>query len=249
MDVVHRRRAHVAVVAVDLTDEALDAFALVAIGRHVLATGHGDLHEHALGGADQTVLQELVVRPQPGFDAFGVVEAIDTEDDRPRCAHALAQQLRFLTTESRAAISSKFATSMEIGNAATRTGRPRTLSIGKLPCAASNRRRQHGEVLRGHWHLEADHVGPQQPLEDLVAPRQAHEQLLGRIRDVEEEPDAQIRAERPQERRDELEVVVVHPDGRAGAATDATRSANRLLMAWYERHHSRWNADGWIASW
>jgi hypothetical protein len=64
--------------------------------------------------------------------------------------------------------------------------------------------RQHGEVLGGHWHLEAHHIRAEQALEDLVAPRQAHEELLGRIRDVQEEPDAQIGAQRAKHGRHEL---------------------------------------------
>ena len=69
------------------------------------------------------------------------------------------------------------------------------------------------EVLGRARPLEADHVGAEQPLEDLAAPRQLLEQLGGRERDVQEEADAHVGAELAQHRRDQLHLVVVHPHG------------------------------------
>ena len=60
--------------------------------------------------------------------------------------------------------------------------------------------------------LEADQVAAGQAGGDLRAPRQAHEQLDRRERDVEEEPDQQIRPLVAQQLGDQLEVVVVDPD-------------------------------------
>ena len=63
--------------------------------------------------------------------------------------------------------------------------------------------------------LEADQVGAEQALEDLAAPRQLGEQLGGRERDVEVEADPQVGPLRAQHLRHQLELVVLHPDGRA----------------------------------
>src|SRR3546814_7989856 len=58
---------------------------------------------------------------------------------------------------------------------------------------------QPDEVLGAAGQLEADQVGPQQALEDLPPPGQLLEQLGGRERDVQVEPDPQVR--RSEERR------------------------------------------------
>ena len=60
--------------------------------------------------------------------------------------------------------------------------------------------------------LQPDHVGTEDPAEDLLPPRQPHEQLLRREGDVQEEADAQVRPALPEHGRDQLQVVVVHPD-------------------------------------
>ena len=71
------------------------------------------------------------------------------------------------------------------------------------------------EVLRRDGPLEADEVRAEHPLDDLLAPRQLHEQLLRRQRDVQEEADPQIGPQRAQHGRHEVQLVVVHPHGRA----------------------------------
>ena len=75
---------------------------------------------------------------------------------------------------------------------------------------------QPGEVPRAAGQLETDQVGAEQAVDDLAAPRQPHEQLDRRERDVQEEPDPHVRPEPPQQLRHQLQLVVVHPDGRAG---------------------------------
>ncbi len=63
--------------------------------------------------------------------------------------------------------------------------------------------------------METDQVGSEQTAHDLGAPRQLHEQLDRRKRDVQEETDAQVRPEFAEHRRHKLQLVVLHPDRRA----------------------------------
>ncbi len=74
---------------------------------------------------------------------------------------------------------------------------------------------QPDEVLRAAGQLEADQVGAEQALEDLPPPRQLLEELGRRERDVQEEPDVEVGSQLAEHLRHQLQLVVVHPDGRA----------------------------------
>ena len=63
--------------------------------------------------------------------------------------------------------------------------------------------------------LEAQQVGAEQPLHHLPPPRQLGEDLITGERDVVEEADPDVVALLTQHPRHQLELVVVHPDGRA----------------------------------
>ena len=71
---------------------------------------------------------------------------------------------------------------------------------------------QTDEVRRRAGQLEADQVGAEQPLQQLAAPRDLAEQLAGRERDVQEEADPQVGPLLAQHLRDQLQLVVLHPD-------------------------------------
>ena len=60
--------------------------------------------------------------------------------------------------------------------------------------------------------VETDEICPEQPLDDPSAPRELHEQLGGRERDVQEEPDAQVGPQLPQRGGEQLQLVVLDPD-------------------------------------
>jgi hypothetical protein len=62
--------------------------------------------------------------------------------------------------------------------------------------------------------LEAQQVGAEQPLHHRPAPRKLGEDLVAGERDVVEEADPDVVALLAQHPRDQLELVVVHPDGR-----------------------------------
>jgi hypothetical protein len=72
-----------------------------------------------------------------------------------------------------------------------------------------------GEVARVGCSLEADHVGAEQALDDLGAPGQLGVDAVGRERDVVEEADREVGAQLAQHLRHELQLVVLHPHGRA----------------------------------
>src|SRR5215208_3934930 len=72
---------------------------------------------------------------------------------------------------------------------------------------------QPDEVGRTSRQLEADQVGSEESLEDLASPRQLLEELGRWERDVEEEPDPQVRSQLAEEPRHQLELVVLHPHG------------------------------------
>ena len=110
---------------------------------------------------------------------------------------------------------SNSAKSIETGNAPTRTVRPWYGIIVRVGATSTSRRADLQEVLGRDGALEAHEVGSEHALDDLLAPRQLHEQLLRRQRDVQEEADAEIGPQRAQQRRHEVQLVVVHPHGRA----------------------------------
>ena len=103
--------------------------------------------------------------------------------------------------------------------------------IGHRALRAEQAARADGQVLDRAPTLESDDVGAEDPAQDLLPPRQPHEQLLGREGDVEEEADAQVGAALAQERRDQLQVVVVHPDVAPGAAAARRRLGEALVDA------------------
>ncbi len=86
------------------------------------------------------------------------------------------------------------------------------VAVGLVPDPLAD---QPDEVLRAAGQLEADQVGAEQPLEDLAAPGQLLEELGRRERDVQEEADVEVGAQLAEHLRHQLQLVVVHPDGRA----------------------------------
>ena len=71
------------------------------------------------------------------------------------------------------------------------------------------------EVLGVGLALEAEEVGAEEALEDRPPPRDLGEQLHRRERDVVEPADAQVGPLLADHPRDQLQLVVLHPDGRA----------------------------------
>jgi hypothetical protein len=73
-----------------------------------------------------------------------------------------------------------------------------------------------GEVAGVGQTLEADQVGAEQAVEDLLAPGQLGEDAVRREGNVVEEADHEVGARVAEHPRHQLELVVVHPHGGAG---------------------------------
>ena len=201
--------------AVDAADGALDALAQLAVGRHALAARRRDLDEHRLAGVRDAALEQLAEGLQADVDALGVVEPVDSEEDPARRSERFAQggggQRGLRQRRDR----------VELGEVDRDRERP-DLDLAALVRDRGARRRDVDEpaadlqeVLRRDGPLKADEVRAEHPLDDLPAPRELHEELLRRQRDVQEEADPQIGPERAQHGRHEVQLVVVDPDRRA----------------------------------
>ena len=70
-----------------------------------------------------------------------------------------------------------------------------------------------------------------------------------RERHVQEEADAQVGPELAQQRRDQLQVVVLHPHHRAGLGDLGRRLGEPPVDARYVSHQPRWKTGGSTASW
>ena len=130
---------------------------------------------------------------------------------------------------------------MEIGKAPALTGRPSTSIVVPRVAQPEQVPGEPDEVLRRELLLEADQVGAEQAAQDLRPQRHLHEQLDRRERNVQEEADPQVRAQRPQHRRHQLELVVLHPDRRALGARRRRRPRRTVaLTARYASRQWRW---------
>ena len=127
----------------------------------------------------------------------------------------LISAARFLTLSCRA-ISSRPAASIEIGNAAARTSRSPTRTVAPRVGQAGRPAAGPQEVRGVGPALEAQQVRAEQAVDDLTAPRQLGEDLVAGERDVVEEADPDVAALLADHLRDQLELVVVHPDRRPG---------------------------------
>jgi hypothetical protein len=219
MQVVHRRVPQLGVLAVDPSDVGLNLFAQRLVALDALPARRGDLHEDRSRELEALFVEELLDRLQPVQDPLGVVEPVDAEQDELGVAELAADgacPLPHLRTPG------------DLGDAPgvhgdrEGLGADEPLAYGPLrPDVTATRRQARPaagaqEVVRVGRPLESDEVGAEQPVEDLTAPGELREQLVGRERDVVEEADPQVRSNVAEQLRHQLELVVLHPDGRAG---------------------------------
>jgi hypothetical protein len=80
---------------------------------------------------------------------------------------------------------------------------------------AEQLRRELRDVVRGLRALEPDQVGAEHPAQQLDPAGELHEQFRRRERHVQEEADEYVGTQFPQQLRDQLQVIVLYPDGRA----------------------------------
>ena len=211
--------AHLAVLAVDPAHDHLDLVPQRLVGLDPLPARARDLDEdHPRSQA--AVVEQLAVSPQAVQDALGVVEPVHAQQDEARLVEGLPDFPR--------AFPDVF-TLGDLGQAG-RVNRDR--ERGRLDLARSARFVDpHGRALGGEADgpaagpqevagvgpaLESQQVGAEQALDHLPAPRQLGEDLIAGERDVVEKADADVAAQLAQHPRHQLELVVVHPDGRPG---------------------------------
>ena len=216
VEVGDRRAADAAEVAVEAADEAVDVVAQLAVLLDTLAGGHRDLDEDHVLDVELGVAQQLAEGAQPGVDALGVVEPVDAEHDLLRIAELLADLLGALVD---ALVVGHLVEADEVDRDRER-GRVHGAPVGEIDQVAMGLvahalADQADEVLCGLGKLEADQVGTEEALEELSAPGDLLEELGRRERDVQVEADAQVGAELAQHLRDQLELVVLDPDGGA----------------------------------
>src|SRR6478736_1935279 len=210
---------HRVVGAIDVADGALDFLAQQAVLFDALAAGAGHLDQGRVLHRDFAVLQEFLVRLEPVPDALGVVQPVDAEQDGLGVAEVPADLLRPLDYLR---LLRQLADLLDINGDRERLG-PRDvggLAIGapdmdlllldarakEAPCGAH-------EVSGIAAALEAHQVRTQQAVDDRPAPRELGKDLRRREGDVVEEPDLQIRPGFPEQLGNQLELVVLHPDG------------------------------------
>src|SRR5680860_561549 len=76
--------------AIDAADRQLDLVAQMHVGLDTLATRACNLNECDIANLDRTITQKLSIRLKTVTDALRVIEAVNTEHDRPRITEALA---------------------------------------------------------------------------------------------------------------------------------------------------------------
>ena len=178
--------------------------------------GRRHLDEHGVLDVELAVGQQLAERAQPGADALGVVEPVDAEQHLAGVAERLAD-LRGAGDDLGSAGELLEVVDVDRDRERRRAhgplvGQVDQLAVGLVTDPLAD---EPHEVLGAAGQLEADQVGAEQALEDLAAPGQLLEQLGRREGDVQEEADVEVGPELAQHLRDELELVVVHPDGGA----------------------------------
>ena len=173
VQVVDDRVTEAAELAVDLAHQLLDPATLVRVVLDALPGGHRHLHQRAAAAVELTAGQQVAEGLEPHVDALRVVQPVDPQQDDVRVAQARTEPDRVRLGARAPAISSNSATSIEIGKSPTSTRRPSTIRPRTAPWTSSRRREHPDQVLDRTTALQPDHVGTQDPAEDLLPPRAA----------------------------------------------------------------------------
>jgi hypothetical protein len=204
-------------VAVDAPHGQLDLIAQLDVGGDALPAGAGDLHERDVLDAEPLLREQLAVGLQPVSDALGVVEAIDAEEDALRVAEALAD-LPGTLLHIGAPCQLDVRRRVDRDRERLRERAPRS-AIGLWDCdprgfglVAQLPSHGSGEVAGIRHPLESDHVGAEQSLQHLPTPRQLRVEAVCREGNVVEVADHEVGAQVAQHPRNELQLVVLHPD-------------------------------------
>ena len=194
---------------------------------NALARRRRHLHERGGLGVQRTGFQEFLVRFEALEDSLGVVQPVDAEDQGFRIAQLRADLLcisvlrggghRLGVDGDREYTDADGATvgCSDCGGDLPHTGFAADGQAIRLartggcePADVAGELEEVGCVVDG---VEADHVCAQQAADQLFTPRQLAEQLRRRERNVQEEPNFQVRAHLPQNAGQQLQLVVLHP--------------------------------------
>ncbi len=209
VEVVDRGPARRGELALQPADHRLDLVTELAVGADVLARGDGHLHEPHLPAQLRVVHEERLERREPAGDPLRVVEPVDPEQELGAVEPVVLRarhdggRLRHAREPPRV-------------DAHREDAEPYAATVPGDPVHLRSRGEQaeHGrrEVAHERGGVEADEIGAEHSLEELLALRQQAEDLGGGERDVEEEPDPRVGDQLAQEGREEHELVVVDPD-------------------------------------
>ncbi len=218
VQVVDGRVTHLPVLPVDPAHRHLDLVAQGPVRLDPFPARARDLHQDHLR-AEPALAEQLAVGPQPVQDALGVVEPVHPEQDDLGLAEDLPD------------FGGAFPDVLPLGDLGQGRRVDRDRERGRLDLARAARladphRGAPGGQARGAAAgpqevrgvgpaLEPQQVRAEQPLHHQPPPGQLGEDLIAGKGDVVEEPDADVAALLPQHPRDQLQLVVVHPDGRA----------------------------------
>ena len=195
--------------------ESFELLALALVVRVLCAARHRDLHHHVPRRVERALVEQLPDGADPPVDALRVVEPVDAEEQLLRVPELGAQGrgpgpgCRDRWPVPRRGVVDGDGERADVHPAAIDVDRAAT------PAHARDLPGQTGEVRRPARDLEADQVGAEQALQDLAPPRELQEQLAGRERDVQEEPDPEVGPSLAQQLRHQLQLVVLHPHRRA----------------------------------
>ena len=202
--------------SVEPAHEHFDVVANLLVLRNVLPGRNGYLHEDGRRGIQALVLQDLCERLQADVDSLGVVQPINTEQNRRRRTH-LRTQLSGPLEDVGRRCSCGETLGVDTDRKGADTDAPVIDAHGSFVGRDAQRTLTRiDELPRIVVCVKSDEIGPEQPLENLSPPGQLGEQCTGREGNVQEEADAEIRTHFSQHAGDELQLIVVHPHGRVG---------------------------------
>ncbi len=191
------------------------------------ARRHHHLDEAHLADVLGVALQQAAERQEAARNSLGIVEAVDASYE----PHALGgpEQFRLAADPRRNSALGEVAGVDADGECAD--PHLAALVLQRAIGLDGRRQAQRGMAkVRGvSAGMEADQVGAQHSFEHLAAAREDAEDLAGRERSVEEEPNAGRRQPATKQRRNQQELVVVHPDVIA-LAPDFRRGVGELLV-------------------
>ena len=199
--------------SVDPPNDGLDPGAEGLVVRNILTTRDPDLYEDEFFGQLGFLVEEGLDRAQAHVDAFGVVKAVDSQDELALPSQVPAEFFgegpNFGTF--RQLLEGPY---IDGDGEGPRPGlAPSEVDVVSLDLCSEETPGDGAEIAGSIGGLEADQRCAKHAFEQGDTPRKLREKLGGGKGDVEEETDPGSRMSPFQKRGDELEMEVVHPAG------------------------------------